>query len=75
MVKIDHLAIGKVNHRESSLTVEMFCMVRLSLRFITGLLVPYSRKPAQKNKKTGDYFKIRILKLPPRHLSPPKHGD
>jgi hypothetical protein len=25
-------------------------------------LVPYSRKPFIKNKKSGEYFKIRILK-------------
>jgi hypothetical protein len=25
-------------------------------------LVPYSRKPAIKNKKSGEYFKIRISK-------------
>jgi hypothetical protein len=28
-----------------------------------------------KNKKSGEYFKIRILEAPPRHLSPTKHGD
>jgi hypothetical protein len=37
-----------------------------------------------KNKKSGEYFKLRILKAPPRHLypsrghckeSPTKHGD
>jgi hypothetical protein len=28
-----------------------------------------------KNKKTGEYFKIRNLKLPPRHLSPTKHWE
>jgi hypothetical protein len=28
-----------------------------------------------KNKKTGYYYKIKILKSPPRHLSPSKHGD
>jgi hypothetical protein len=42
--------------------------------------VPYSRKPVTqfspyalrgiKNKKSGEYFKIRILKAPPRHLYP-----
>jgi hypothetical protein len=39
------------------------------------VLVPYSRKPVIKNKKSGEYFKIRILKAPPRHLPPSKHGD
>jgi hypothetical protein len=37
-------------------------------------LVPYSRKSVIKNKKTGYYFKIRILKLPPRHLYPQSTG-
>jgi hypothetical protein len=32
--------------------------------------VPYSRNPFLKIKKSGEYFKIRILKWPPRHLYP-----
>jgi hypothetical protein len=38
------------------------------------ILVPYSRKPFIKNKKSGEYFKIRILKLLPRHLYPQSTG-
>jgi hypothetical protein len=36
--------------------------------------VPYSRKLFIKNKKSGEYFKIRILKAPPRHLYPQSTG-
>ncbi len=32
-------------------------------------LVPYSRKPVIKNKKSGECIKIRNLKIAPRHLS------
>jgi hypothetical protein len=38
------------------------------------VLVPYSRKPVIKYKKSGEYFKIRILKAPPRHLYPQSTG-
>jgi hypothetical protein len=34
-------------------------------------LVPYSRKPVIKNKKSGGYFKIRMLKLTSKALIPP----
>jgi hypothetical protein len=43
--------------------------------YIDGGISALLQKICNKNKKTGDYFKIRILKLPPRHLSPSKHGD
>jgi hypothetical protein len=28
-----------------------------------------------KNKKSAGFFEIRMLKKPPRHLSPSNHGD
>jgi hypothetical protein len=33
-------------------------------------LVPYSRKPVIKNKKSGEYVKIRMLKITSKALIP-----
>jgi hypothetical protein len=50
------IAEPDVGHRNG----EIFGKSALSID--SDSLVPYSRKPAIKNKKSGEYFKIRIIK-------------
>jgi hypothetical protein len=57
-----------------------YFIILTPLNRVAGFLVPYSRKPFTQfsthalrgiiNKKSGEYFEIRILKTPPRHLPP-----
>jgi len=50
---------------------EMVVATQLIFSLIVALIISaLLQKTCHKNKKSGEYFKIRILKAPPRHLYP-----